>query len=135
MKAVLIRLTDNGVQTLGVLQVFDGVLKVFECKTLELPWKYNHSEVSCIPVGDYSVKKHLSPSKGECFQIENVIGRSHILIHKGNYNKDTLGCVLVGKNFIDIDKDGQTDISSSSKTMNELLAAMDERFDLLVVKM
>ncbi len=133
MKAILIRLTDNGIQTLGILQVFSNLTKIFECKTLELPWKDNNREVSCIPVGSYSVSKHVSPSKGDCFHIENVPGRDNILIHKGNYNKDTLGCVLVGKDFVDINHDGQTDITSSLQTMTDFLNTVNESFELKII--
>lgn len=32
--------------------------------------------------------------------LENVPGRSAILIHEGNYPKDTLGCILTGNNSV-----------------------------------
>ena len=46
MKAILTRLDDDGKQTLGYLTLFKGLKKVFECKTLELPWKANETNVS-----------------------------------------------------------------------------------------
>lgn len=133
MKAVLIRLDDDTKQTLGHLYFFSGIVKVFECKTLELPWLNNQNQISCITPGTYKVVKHNSPSKGNCFHIKDVPGRSHILIHSGNYNKDTLGCVLVGKDFIDLNRDGLTDITESKKTLEKMLALLPEEFEITIV--
>jgi hypothetical protein len=35
----------------------------------------------------------------ETFEIQNVSGHTNILFHKGNYNADSEGCVLVGSAF------------------------------------
>jgi len=35
----------------------------------------------------------------ETFEITNVPGHTNILFHKGNYNNDSEGCVLVGSAF------------------------------------
>ncbi len=133
MKAILTRLNDDGKQTLGILQVFDGLTKVFECKTLELPYINNQKQISCIPVGIYHVRKHNSPTFGKVFHVLNVENRSEILIHKGNYNRNTKGCILVGKDFIDIDKDGATDITSSGNTMDLFLSVMPDEFKLSIL--
>lgn len=69
------------------------------CLTLELPWKNNTPYISCIPSGLYICEKITSPSKGETFEITGVIGRKHILFHKGNLNDDTMGCILLGESF------------------------------------
>ena len=133
MKAILTRLTDDGKQTLGILQVFNGLMKIFECKTLELPYLNNQKQVSCIPTGQYIVKKHNSPTFGKTFHVLNVEGRSEILIHKGNFNRDTKGCILLGKDFIDIDQNGTTDITSSGKTVETMLSVMPEEFKLMII--
>ena len=103
MKAKLLRIDYQEKQTLGGLYIFDGVLDIFNCKTLELPWLDNQARISCIPVGHYKTHYHISPTFGRCFWVQDVPGRSEILIHKGNYNRDTKGCVLVGNGFADID--------------------------------
>jgi len=64
--------------------------------TLENPWTDNKPFVSCIPQGCYKVAWRESPSKGWCWRLHNVPDRDHILIHKGNTEKDTQGCILVG---------------------------------------
>ena len=104
---VEIRRTYKEKQTEGRLYVYNERNGVgYSCDTLELPWLDNKKRISCIPEGEYDVIKHVSPKFGECFWILDVLDRSEILVHKGNYNRDTLGCVLVGKSLIDIDGDG-----------------------------
>lgn len=63
------------------------------CVTLELPWKNNAAQVSCIPSGRYLCKRVDSPKFGDTFEITNVPGRSHILFHGANTINDLLGCV------------------------------------------
>lgn len=133
MKVILTRLLDDGKQTLGILQCYNGLLKAFECKTLELSYQGNRKETSCIPIGNYKTIKHNSPTFGKCFKVLNVPGRSDILFHRGNYNKDTKGCILVGKDFIDINQDGTTDISASGTTFDKMLLVLPESFNLIIV--
>ena len=66
------------------------------CQTLELPWVNNEQNVSCIPDGVYFCKRVNSPHFGNVFEITKVKDRTHVLIHAGNYLKDTNGCVLLG---------------------------------------
>lgn len=63
------------------------------CVTLELPWKDNHPQTSCIPAGKYLCKRVNSPHHGDTFEITAVPGRSHILFHGANTVADLLGCV------------------------------------------
>lgn len=69
---------------------------VLICETLELPWRQNHVEVSCIPEGTYFMGPYSSPHFEEAILIDPVPGRTGILIHAGNTTKDTHGCILVG---------------------------------------
>jgi hypothetical protein len=133
MKTILTRLEDDGKQTLGILQVFDGIEKIFECKTLELGWHDNVQKKSCILSGTYTVLRHTSPKFGNTFHVTNVPGRSEILIHHGNYQQDTTGCILVGQDFADIDKNGTVDITYSKHTMNKLLEVMPDIFELKIL--
>jgi hypothetical protein len=71
------------------------------CATLELPWKGNAPDVSCIPVGTYPVALLSSARWGRPMpHIQNVPGRSAIEIHIGNFLQDTDGCVLVGTKVV-----------------------------------
>jgi len=121
MFAVLNRLKESPKQTLGHFSLYDRQYIEFSCVTLELPDKDNQKRISRIPRGLYRCMPRYSPKYGHHFELMDVSGRSLILIHFGNYHEDTLGCILVGEAFTDIDKDGDLDITSSKRTMNRLL--------------
>jgi len=128
MKAFLTRTVKDEKQTLGQLDVCDEIGNaVFSCFTLELPDLNNDGIVgnevrkSCIPLGIYPVKSHYSPKFKICFWIKMVPGRSAVLIHPGNYYYHTLGCILVGTDQKDMNKDGLIDNVSSKKAMTALL--------------
>jgi hypothetical protein len=104
----------------------------YTCRTLELPWKDNEKRISCIPDGEYEVIKHTSPKFGECFWIQDVPDRSEILFHSGSFYTNTLGCVLVGKGFTDINGDGLLDLVHSRDTMKDLLKLLPNKFKLII---
>ena len=64
--------------------------------TIERPWLNNKPFESCIPVGEYSLKWKESPKFGMCYEVENVDGRTHILIHAANFPTDVVGCIGLG---------------------------------------
>ena len=134
-KSITIERNDYGdKQTLGCLSVlFDGSI-VHTCHTLELPWKNNAFQVSCIPEGTYQVEKRYSTKFKNHFHITEVKNRSFILIHSGNYYTVILGCVLVGKGLADINKDGLKDVTQSRNALKELLAIMPDKFELKITK-
>jgi len=119
-------------QTEGDLEVFNedtGALE-FVCKTLELAWKDNKRNISCIPEGHYEVVPRFSEKYGNHLHIIDVVERSLILIHWGNYagsvnprtgSPDIRGCILVGKNHTDINGDGIRDITASKNTFKALM--------------
>jgi hypothetical protein len=134
---VLIKRTYSGTETQGSLSVFDdNNVVVFECKTLELPSKGNKKQVSCIEEGVYEIHKITSMTKGKCFSVENVHGRSAVLIHKGNYaagkKVDTQGCILPGMRFTDINADGFIDVAESTVAMDKLLELLPVKFELTI---
>lgn len=122
--AKLIRIHSDLLSTRGVLKIGRRVL----CHTLELPWRFNDKNVSCIPAGSYSVIKANSPRFGECFYFRDVPARSGILIHVGNSVGDTRGCVLVG-----LDTDDKN-VLQSRLAMDRLLSVLPETFTLEVTK-
>lgn len=131
---LLERITDDKTQTIGkmhVLNIKDS--KIFNCFTMELPWRHNQKRISRIPRGTYNVVKHRSRRFGNCFWILQVPYRSEILIHSGNYNKDTLGCILPGETLKDINNDGIIDVASSGKTLKTLLEMMPSKFQITIV--
>lgn len=90
---VLKRIFQNEHYTIGKL--YDG--DTYLCDTLEPPKNVNHP---CIDKGTYRIGYIYSNKFGRKmpFLLE-VNGRTGIMIHPGNYPKDTKGCILVGKNL------------------------------------
>lgn len=103
MKLLVQREPTNYGATLGKLTV-DGV---FQCDTLEdeirevtdrpvLDWKvYGYT---AIPQGVYKLTSENSPRFGpDTLTVNQVPGFEAIRIHAGNTDKDTHGCLLVGR--------------------------------------
>ena len=71
------------------------------CYTLELTYLDNQRSISCIPAGEYKVRlrtaKESSTRDYLHLLVQDVEGRSYILVHIGNFPKDTKGCILVGQ--------------------------------------
>jgi len=64
------------------------------CYAIELPWKDNARNISCIPEGSYPLSKRYSKRFGWHILIKDVPGRSSILIHPANDAKKELqGCI------------------------------------------
>lgn len=124
---------DNDKQIRGYVTVLDENNKVvFECLSLERAWKGNKTNVSSIPTGTYPLHKRNSPAYGYHFHIYNVPNRWYILIHHGNYWFNTKGCVIVGKEFRDINNDNLPDVTDSKKTLRNLLTYLDERTTITI---
>jgi len=76
----------------------------FLCNTLEDKYRDLTKEAkvpgeTCIPNGTYSIKMEYSPHFNRLMpHIQNVPFFSYIMIHPGNTDADTSGCVLVGDN-------------------------------------
>jgi len=116
VRIVLRRLADDGLQTYGIMTVFDNSGNVlYALATIELPWKGNQNKVSCIPPNDtYRVKSHVSGKHGKCFwligngqggyKFDKLYGngyvRSSVLIHKSPIAPGWLeGCIGPGFKF------------------------------------
>lgn len=84
----------SNTETLGII-IAKG--KMFQC--LELPWKDNQRNISCIPPGEYIVKflpKSASGKYRNVWHIQDVENRGGVLIHTGNKSSHSRGCVLIG---------------------------------------
>lgn len=132
MKALLTRKEMENKQTLGDLEISESENTIFSCKTIELPWLNNQRNISCIPVGTYTVVKRTSEKYGTHFQVLNVPDRSMILIHAGNYYTQTQGCILVGTGYQDINQDNVRDVVESKKTLLKMYALMPDQFELTI---
>ena len=105
------------------------------CNILELPWRGNERNISCIPptvivdrVGgrtrilpDYLCIRSIRPSGVERWLVTGVEERSSILIHPGNTIEDIEGCIIVAEKF---DLVGARDgVLESIEAYNEFMAA------------
>ena len=64
------------------------------CYTIELPWKNNAHQISCIPEGKYLLINRYTKELGWHLQVLNVPDRSGILIHAANVAlKELKGCI------------------------------------------
>lgn len=117
------RLSDeDDTRTLGHLQIMEDGIPVNHWYTLERGDLDNNPRVSRIPAGIYKVKQRHSKRFKKHLILEGVKDRSYILIHKGNFLRNTKGCILIGMSFADIDGDGSTDLQDSARAMKELLS-------------
>jgi hypothetical protein len=142
MTVRLTRYYYSGVQTRGVLTAQANGEEVFACKTLELPWAGNENRKSCIPPGPGgSPKQYVLHHRGAAesgkfdyphFIVKGVEGRSYILIHRGNYYFQVLGCILPGESFVDINADGHPDVTRSAPTLRELRRVVPGGTDFVV---
>jgi hypothetical protein len=64
------------------------------CSTIELPWRANMRQVSCIPEGKYEIRKRYTARFGYHLMVKDVTGRSNILIHAfNNALEESKGCI------------------------------------------
>ena len=138
MRLQLIRTEQNDKQTLGELveTFWTGIRaapRKVHCRTLELTWKDNQVDVSCIPDGIYKVTKYRSSTHGWCFKVWDVPGRTLIRIHAGNFYDDITGCILVGKKHSDINGDGYRDVTKSGDTMDMLWRLLPDEWELEII--
>lgn len=133
MKVVVNRLVSSCDSTLGVWTVHDGLDLIYACKSLELPWKDNKTNISCIPCGTYLVNSRYSLAHKTHFILEGVEGRDYILAHVANYIRELRGCIAVGRVHSDIDMDGKLDVTNSRDTLDELIEILPESFYLTII--
>ena len=133
MKLLIERYSDSGIQTIGDGYIIDNFNHaIYDFHTLELPWKDNEPQISCIPIGDYKVVKRWSNKYKFHFHIQDVENRSFILIHAGNFHTHTKGCILVGDDLKYLDSDDEIDVVGSKDTLEVLLKILPEKFDLTI---
>ena len=115
-------LTDR---TLGRLRAYDGggVLR-FEGWALEPPWR-DAVGASCVPCGLYGLAWRVSRRYGRHLLVEGTGPRSLILLHAGNYPRDTRGCLLPGLRRRDLDGDGVADVAASRKALRAVEAVVE----------
>jgi hypothetical protein len=136
MKLKLVRKYRKETYTIGKLYV-DGT---YFCDTIEdkdrglddsmclaeIMSKKRYGETA-IPYGTYKVEITYSPKYKKMMPlIMDVKGFSGIRIHSGNTAKDTLGCLIIGRNT----QVGM--VTESRKTYNKLFALMKDAKDISI---
>ncbi len=128
-KVTLTRLWDWGQQTVGRIDY-----GTFYVNTLERGWKNNQQNISSIPKGEYMCKWRYSWKFGWCYEVTNVPNRTAILLHEGNYFFDSLGCIILGKGYGNLNGDKLPDLLNSAKTRKEFETLMGKKDFILVIK-
>lgn len=119
-------------QTFGKFQQLLDKRIVFEVDTLELPWKDNQRNISCIPEGEYLVRmvRFSKSFPYPHYEVLNVPDRSGIKIHRVNFVKDLRGCIGPGLGRVDIDMDGLSDVVRSTMALNSMIERLPKEFML-----
>ena len=92
-RVTLRRFFENDYATLGCISVDGENHEPY--MTLENPLRETSVD-SRIPIGEYVVIPYTGTKYKNVYKLTNVVGRTDILIHQGNTEKDTLGCILIG---------------------------------------
>jgi hypothetical protein len=73
-------------------ELFNGEQHV--CSTIELPWRNNARNLSCIPEGRYELVLRFNARFNEHLMLKDVKGRSDVLIHPANNAvRELKGCI------------------------------------------
>lgn len=143
MYAELIRKHFSTKQTRGEFLVYsDSGSVIFNAKSLELDVDGNKEGESCIPEGIYDMIPLVDRPEDVRFRkekvgyfpylVDEVVHRTGILFHHGNYYDDILGCVLLGSYFKDLDEDGLMDVANSKLTMKKLNKVVTDPIELTI---
>ncbi|MGL6009428.1 MAG: DUF5675 family protein [Culicoidibacterales bacterium] len=98
------------------------------CVTLEETWLDNKTSISCIPAGTYQVEAYSGTRYKNVWIVKDVPNRSAILIHWGNTENHTAGCILMGRRFETFK--GIRGIAESMMTIAMLRKILPKKFTL-----
>jgi hypothetical protein len=119
----IIRIEQTEEATFGALLAGGRIL----CVTLELPWRGNQRNVSCIPHGIYNLRRRASWSRsreiGHTYEVDGVPGRSGILFHPGNTAEDIEGCIAPGTYVAQVN--GHRGVARSLPAYKKLIQHID----------
>lgn len=109
--------------------------------TIELPWKDNQHDISCIPAGIYRVIRFNSPAHGMVWKLLGTEPRQDVEMHSGNFacfvklpgsshDTDTKGCILPGMAL----DEGVPMVQRSKEAMSYLYTLIGDDDFMLEVK-
>ncbi|WP_342150220.1 DUF5675 family protein [Methylorubrum sp. SB2] len=124
---------EVGNATLGTLTACGVATILPQIHTLEDRWRENAKGVSCIPAGTYRAVPHgwkttEAVKFKKVWRLLDVPKRDAILIHAGNSDADTEGCILVGM------KKAGDRIVESVKALDLLRQSIGEQSMTVVVR-
>lgn len=142
-KVVINRADETGKQTISkltALTVSEIEGNIFSCDSLELGWKNNQHDISCIPKRKYICKwtrsNRLSLKLNRdvfTYEVMNVPDRTGIRIHSASFFSDLLGCISLGETTTDINGDHEVDLMNSRLTVERFNTLMNrEDFELTI---
>lgn len=123
MKAVRLRLFRQSFKdgSFGSLFLQDQFL----CFIIELPWRNNQRNVSCIPAGTYELVQRTSAKFSQHLYVANVPHRSMILVHPANDASTQLqGCLAPVMQLSGLGKGW-----NSRQALNLILSCLQPFFD------
>ena len=134
-KVYLYRIKGSDQGTLGLWLTLG-----FAAKVIELPWRNNEPNVSCIPEGIYTCVYRHSKKYKRHYHLLDVKGRTWVLTHSGNLAGDTIkgfkthsaGCILIGKYHGKLH--GQDAVLCSRPTLRRFITHMNKEPFKLEVK-
>lgn len=88
-----------------------------------------------VPSGDYVCRRRYSPRfRYDVFEILDVPKCTYIEIHVGNYNRDSEGCVLLGRS-VGMDPDGHQMIKNSRGAFSDFMNLQDnnDEFNITII--
>jgi len=91
--------------------------------TVERSWQDNKPSISCIPIGEYKCAPRRYNRGGyDAIELLNVIERTHILMHIGNFANNSNGCILINTMFGSINNEwcGLSSTNAFNSLMSEL---------------
>lgn len=127
-RVILNRSWHDSRATLGMLKI-EGVehSPIF---TLENPQRKT-LEDCLIPAGEYECEPYSGTKYKDVYKVLDVPGRTDILFHWGNWEKNTLGCILLGLGSGMMK--GEPAVSNSKKAIEYFRGLIgDEKFKLII---
>jgi hypothetical protein len=124
MKKFVLARSYLATKTVGVLTHSEGL----SLSTLELPWRKNKPNKSCIPEDVYLVVRDKT-GRHQWYSVQDVEGRTFIEFHPAWTVKDLLGCIGLG-----ITLNSSFDPLYPEEAMLELLAYVGDEDFLLTIR-
>jgi hypothetical protein len=116
--------------TFGEFSMPDGMTLY----TVERPWLGNQVKVSCIPVGSYVCKPRYYNRGGyKAVEVCDVRGRTYILFHRGNFVRNSRGCILINSGIQSGDVGLCGELGGSGRAFDAFMDVYGGGFDLSIV--